>query len=222
MPIKAKTTIKTRKLAKPTRWQKIFTPQIIIAVVLCAFCTIMAVVCFLNPGTKETSVTSPVENMTPLDAITPKDCVVQKFTSDDNYTKFGLYYANFSNYIQEGNLHISIENPQKEKTDFTYNIGGLFDNSFLYIDYPLEKDETYIVTIRISDAEGITFFTTTASNYSATMTINKQAEDASIIMAFVTEIKDSFSAWYFVMAVALDLCYIVLKVDRSVYDKKNR
>ena len=214
MPTKA-------KIIKNAKLQKIFTPQITIATALIIFCVIMAVVCLLNPGTKEVSVTSPVENMKPLDAITPKEHVVQKFTSDGDYTKFGLYYANFSNYIQGGNLYISIENSQGETTNFSYNIGGIFDNSFLYINYPLKKNETYTVTIHISDdAEGITFFTTTTNNYNAVLKINKQTVNSSIIMVFNNSVRDAFAMWYYIMAIALISCYIVLKIDKDAYVKK--
>lgn len=203
-------------------WRKIFSPQIIICTVLCIVCLIMAVVCVLIPGTKEISVTSPVEDMEVLDAITSDQRVVQKFTSDDNYTKFGLYYANFGNYVQGGDLYIDVKNSKQETSSFTYRISNIADNGFLYINYPLEKNETYNVDIHISsEAQGITFFTTAAKNYDATMSINNHLEDRSIIMAFSNETKDIFSAWYYILAISLIMCYMALTVDRSIYDKKN-
>lgn len=218
VPTRGKPTIRAKM---PIQWQKIFTPQIIIASVLLIFCTIMIVVCLLNPGTKEVSVTSAVENMAPLDAITPKDRVVQKFTADDDCAKFGLYYANFSDYIQGGNLHIDVTNSQEETTTFTYDIGGTFDNSFLYLDYPLKKGETYVVNIYVSDgARGVTFFTTMADNYDAKLTINGHVEDFSIIMTFNNYVEDIFAAWYYVLFATLIMCYLVLKIDRSVYGRK--
>lgn len=219
MPTKAKTVSKPQKLDK---WHKIFTPQIIIAAILCIFCTIMAIVCLLNSRTKEISVTSPVENMKPLDAITPKDCIEQKFTADNDYTRFGLYYANFANYIQGGTLHIDIVDSSGTKMQSGRNIAGILDNSFLYFDYPLQKDETYTITIYLTDnAQGITFFTTTADNYDAELFLNKNPQSSSIIMAFTTETKDSFAAWYYVMIIALTLCYIVLKINKDAYAEKS-
>lgn len=218
MPTKAKNSADTKH---PTKWQKFFTPQITISILLCVFCAIMAVVCFINPGTKEISHTSPVENMKSLEVITPKDQIVQKFTSDNDYVSFGLYYANFSNYIQGGKLHVDIGNSNKSIEKFTYDISGAIDNTFLYIDYPLQKDETYTLTIYLTDAQGITFFTTTADNYHATMSRNQQTQPVSIIMSFVTTSKDSFAAWYYIMAIALILCYVVLKIDKDVYAQKS-
>lgn len=199
-------------------WQKIFTPQIIIASVASLFCIVMVIVCLLNPGTKTVSVASPVENLKPLDAVKSKDRLVQQFTSDGDYVRFGLYYANFSNYIQGGKLHVDVQKSHGEVVQFTYDIAGAFDNSFLYVNYPLEKDEIYKVTIYTTDgAEGITFFTTSISSYSAKLTFNNTPLSSSIIMAFVSETKDSFAAWYYVMALALIACYIVLKIDKDVY-----
>lgn len=218
MPTKAKTKI-TRKTQMPTKWQKIFTPQIIIATVLCVFCAIMTVVCLLNPGTKEISVTSPVENLDTIGAITPRDLAIQTFTSDGDYSSFGLYYANYSNYIQGGKLHIEIEDSSGEKSEFTYNISGIIDNSIMYINYSLQANMNYTIRIHLSDdAEGITFFSTTsAENYNAKLTVNGKTCESSIIMAFSTKVRDSFSAWYYVMAIAFILCYIVLKIDKEAY-----
>lgn len=216
MPTKAKAAAKAKN--HPARWRKIFTPQIIIAGAASLFCIVMTIVCLLNPGTKTVSVTSLVENLKPLDAVKPKDRLVQQFTSDGDYVRFGLYYANFSNYIQGGKLHVDVQKSHGEVVQFTYDIAGAFDNSFLYIDYALEKDEVYTVTVYITDgAEGITFFTTTADNYHAKLALNKTPLSSSIIMTFVSETKDSFAAWYYVMALVLLTCYIVLKIDKDVY-----
>lgn len=220
MPTKTKTPRNLKK--QRIDLQKIFTPRIIVCITLCILCLVMVVVCVSNPGTKEVSVTSPVENMQALDAVTSKQRIVQRFTSDDNYTKFGLYYANFGDYIQSGNLHIDVENSKQETISFTYRINGIADNGFLYINHPLEKDEIYKVSIHASDeVRGITFFTTTAKNYDAAMSINNQPEDYSIIMAFNNETKDVFSAWYFILVIVLIMCYMTLTIDRSIYDRKN-
>ncbi len=216
MPTKAKST------KKRIDWKKIFTPPIIICAILCVFCVVMVVICLLFPSTKEVSVTSSVENMKALDAITPKDQLVQEFTSDGDYTRFGLYYANFSNYIQGGELHIDIKNPSGEVNKFTYNIGGVIDNTFVYVDYPLSKDMVYTISIYITGtAQGITFFTTTANNQGAKLTENGQLQKSSIIMSFVNERTDYFAAWYYFLAFALVLCYAVLKVDKDLYVKKS-
>ena len=216
MPIEVKATNKTQSF---TKWQKIFTPQIIVATVLCVFCAIMAIVCLLNPGTKETSITSPVENMDIIGVITPKDKVVQTFVSDGNYSSFGLYYANYVNYIQGGELLIDVEGSNGESSKFTYDIGGIIDNTIMYVDYPLKENVAYTITIQLSDdAEGITFFSTASTeNYEAKLTINKNPRKDTIIMAFATEVEDSFTAWYYVMAIVIILCYIVLKIDRGAY-----
>ncbi len=216
MPTKARTAAKTK--SHTVIWQKIFTPQIIVAGIASLFCIVMMIVCLLNPRIKTISVASPVENLKPLDAVKPKDQLVQQFTSDGDYVRFGLYYANFSNYIQGGKLHVDVQKSHGEAAQFTYDIAGAFDNSFLYVDYPLEKDEVYTVTIYTTDdAEGITFFTTSISSYNTKLTFNNTPLSSSIIMAFVSKTKDSFSAWYYVMALALIACYTVLKIDKDVY-----
>lgn len=221
MPTKVKDSTNADKT---TGQQGLFTPQIIISVILCIFCTIMTVICLLNPSIKETSVISPVENMLPIKTITPNDKVVQKFISDDNYVRFGLYYANYSNYVQGGNLHINIKDANNEVDEFVYNIGGIIDNTLMYIDYPLQKDETYTITIYITDgAQGITFFATDSdSNFNAELLHNKEPQDNSIIMSFVTEQNDYFSAWYYIMAIAIIMCYIALKINKDAYVKKTK
>lgn len=220
MPIKAKKASSSD--TKLHQWCKIFNPQIIIATLICVLCIIMAVVCFIKPGTKDVSVTSPVKDLEPLTAITPKDRVSQTFTSDDDYNYFGLYYANYFNYTQNGRLHIDVEDDSGAVSNFSYVISGVIDTSFLYVDYPLQKSETYKITIHVTDdAQGITFFTTTSdNNYSAELHFNKKREPATIIMAFVTEERDVFNAWYYVMIFTLSLCYIIVKVDKDAYVKK--
>lgn len=218
MPTKAKPHIDTKEL---TKWRKLFTPPIAIALALISLCLVMTVICFVFPSIQETSVTSPVENLTSLESITPGDKVVQKFTSDGNYTRFGLYYANYSNYYQGGKLHINIKDSHGNSEDFTYNIGGITDNTFMYINHPLEEHETYTLTIHITDgAQSITFFTTTSKdNYDAELLINQKPQTSSIVMAFVSEVEDRFTVWYYIMAISLILCYIVLKIDKDVYAK---
>ncbi len=214
MPTKAKS------LKEGGNWKKNLTPQIVICLILCIFSAAMTAYCFLRPGTKEVSVTSLVEDMKPLDAVTPEDRLVQTFTADDNYSRFGLYYANFSNYIQGGELHVDVRDASGRVANFAYNIGGVIDNTFIYIDYPVNMGETYTLTIYISGtAQGITFFTTMADSYEATLQLNNQPQNASIIMSFVSQTQDSFKAWYGIMAISLLFCYMSLKVNKDFYDK---
>jgi len=182
----------------------------------------MIVVCLLNPGRKEASATSLIENRQPLEMVVPGDQLIQEFTADDDYARFGLYYANYSNYAQGGELHIDVEDSSKETTNFTYKIGGIFDNTILYIDYALKQGERYKVTISVDEpAQGITFFTTDAAdNYGAKLSRNRQPQDSTIIMTFTQERTDAFSAWYYVMVLSLILCYAVLKLDKDVYVQK--
>ncbi len=211
---------KANSLKESGGWKKSLTPQIVICLILCIFSAAMAVYCFLHPDTKEVSVTSSVEDMKPLDAVTPGDRLVQTFTADNNYSRFGLYYANFSNYIQGGELHIDVRDASGRVANFAYNIGGVIDNTFIYIDYPVNMGETYTLTIYISGtAQGITFFTTMADSYEATLRLNNQPQNSSIIMSFVSQTQDSFKAWYGIMAISLLFCYMSLKVNKDFYDK---
>lgn len=217
MPTRAKTA-----RAPKRSWKQIFTPPTVIATFLGAVCVVMIIVSFLNPGTKAVSVTSPVEHMQPMAAITPEDRLVQTFTAADSYSRFGLYYANFGNYMQGGELHIDVRDSKKVTTQFVFNIGGVSDNAFVYVDYPLLKNEAYTVTIYITGtAQGITFFTTTADNYNAQLQRDRKPQDFSIIMSFVSTSPDTFAAWYYIMALALILCYVVLKLDKDVYGQEN-
>lgn len=214
MPTKAKS------LKEGGNWKKNLTPQIVICLILCIFSAVMTVYCFLHPDTKEVSVTSLVEDMKPLDAVTPEDRLVQTFIADDDYSRFGLYYANFSNYIQGGELHIDVRDASGQVANFAYNIGGVIDNTFIYIDYPVSMGETYTLTIYISGtAQGITFFTTMADSYETTLQLNNQPQNSSIIMSFVSQTQDSFKAWYGIMAISLLFCYMSLKVNKDFYDK---
>lgn len=219
MPTKAKASRQTSKIAI---WRKFFTPPIIFATILGIFCAIMIAICFLNPSTKETSVTATVKNMQSLDAVKPRDRLVQTFTTDDHdYSNFGLYYANFSNYTQGGQLHIDVKNSAGQTEQFTYDIGGIIDNTFLYVDYPLQSQTTYTLIIYVSDdAQGITFFTTTSGDYNTKLVVNKQPQDSAIIMAFVSESPDRFAAWYYVMGLTLIACYVVLKINKDIYGQK--
>ena len=220
MPTKGKKPQKNRN--KPIEWRKIFTPQIKIAAILASICLVMIVACIASPGTKKVSVVSPLQEIAPMEKVTLGDKITQKFTPDSDYDGLGLYYANYTNYVQSGELHVDVES-SGERNQFAYNIGMLTDNSFFYINQTLKKDKPYTITLYLTgNVEGVTFFTTTeAGPYNVKLSRNgKAVETSALVMAFVTECKDYFATWYFMIILALIACYVALNIKEEVYVQK--
>lgn len=203
------------------RWQKILTPGICACLIVVVICLVGGIVSVVHPRTKRSANIYTVVNLSSLDQVKPGDILEQRFTVDDDYDSFGLYFANYSRPTHQGKLVLTIQPEGASSTTLERSLGSLLDNSFVYFDYHLNAGTTYILQLHTSDTDSpITFFTSTSDQNPASLSVNGKPSEQHLIMAFTKSQKDIFAAWYFIMGAALATFIALAIVNKEFYDSQ--
>lgn len=200
------------------RWRKILSPGVCICLIIIVACLIGSVVALTHPRTKKSAEVYTVADFAPLDLVKPDDVLEQHFTVDGDFSSFGLYFANYSKPIHQGDLLITIQPDNGPVTTIKRQLGSLLDNNFTYFDYDMSAGTSYTLRIRTEGTDSpITFFTSISDKNPASLLINGKQSDRHLIMAFAKPQKDIFAAWYFVMGAALAGFIALVIVNKEFY-----
>lgn len=203
----------------PTKLKKLLSPGVCACIVVVVVCLIGGVISVVNPRTKHSTDIFTVTDLAPLDQIEPGDVIEQRFTVDEDYDSFGLYFANYSRPVHQGKLVITIQPEGASPTTIERSLGSLLDNSFAYFDYHLSAGVNYILKLHTSDTDSpITFFTSTSEQNPASLVINGKPSEQHLLMAFTKSHKDVFAVWYFIMGAALAIFIALVIVNKEFYD----
>lgn len=203
----------------PTKLKKLLSPGVCACIVVVIICLIGGVISVVSPRTKHSTSIFTVTDLAPLDQIEPGDVIEQRFTVDEDYGSFGLYFANYSRPVHQGKLVITIQSEGASPTTIERSLGSLLDNSFAYFDYHLSAGVNYILKLHTSDTDSpITFFTSTSEQNPASLVINGKPSERHLLMAFTKSHKDVFAVWYFIMGAALAIFIALVIVNKEFYD----
>ncbi len=203
----------------PTKLKKLLSPGVCACIVVVIICLIGGVISVVSPRTKHSTSIFTVTDLAPLDQIEPGDVIEQRFTVDEDYDSFGLYFANYSRPVHQGKLVITIQSEGASPTTIERSLGSLLDNSFAYFDYHLSAGVNYILKLHTSDTDSpITFFTSTSEQNPASLVINGKPSERHLLMAFTKSHKDVFAVWYFIMGAALAIFIALVIVNKEFYD----
>lgn len=203
----------------PTKLKKLLSPGVCACIVVVVVCLIGGVISVVSPRTKHSTDIFTVTDLAPLDQIKPGDVIEQRFTVDEDYDSFGLYFANYSRPVHQGKLVITIQSEGASPTTIERSLGSLLDNSFAYFDYHLSAGVNYILKLHTSDTDSpITFFTSTSEQNPASLVINGKPSERHLLMAFTKSHKDVFAVWYFIMGAALAIFIALVIVNKEFYD----
>lgn len=203
----------------PTKLKKLLSPGVCACIVVVIICLIGGVISVVSPRTKHSTSIFTVTDLAPLDQIEPGDVIEQRFTVDEDYDSFGLYFANYSRPVHQGKLVITIQSEGASPTTIERSLGSLLDNSFAYFDYHLSAGVNYILKLHTSDTDSpITFFTSTSEQNPASLSINGKPSEQHLLMAFTKSHKDVFAVWYFIMGAALAIFIALVIVNKEFYD----
>lgn len=203
----------------PTKPKKLLSPGVCACIVVVIICLIGGVISVVSPRTKHSTDIFTVTDLAPLDQIKPGDVIEQRFTVDEDYDSFGLYFANYSRPVHQGKLVITIQSEGASPTTIERSLGSLLDNSFAYFDYHLSAGVNYILKLHTSDTDSpITFFTSTSEQNPASLSINGKPSEQHLLMAFTKSHKDVFAVWYFIMGAALTIFIALVIVNKEFYD----
>lgn len=203
----------------PTKLKKLLSPGVCACIVVVVVCLIGGVISVVSPRTKHSTDIFTVTDLAPLDQIKPGDVIEQRFTVDEDYDSFGLYFANYSRPVHQGKLVITIQSKGASPTTIERSLGSLLDNSFAYFDYHLSAGVNYILKLHTSDTDSpITFFTSTSEQNPASLSINGKPSEQHLLMAFTKSHKDVFAVWYFIMGAALAIFIALVIVNKEFYD----
>lgn len=203
----------------PTKLKKLLSPGVCACIVVVIICLIGGVISVVSPRTKHSTSIFTVTDLAPLDQIEPGDVIEQRFTVDEDYDSFGLYFANYSRPVHQGKLVITIQSEGASPTTIERSLGSLLDNSFAYFDYHLSAGVNYILKLHTSDTDSpITFFTSTSEQNPASLVIDDKPSEQHLLMAFTKSHKDVFAVWYFIMGAALAIFIALVIVNKEFYD----
>ena len=203
----------------PTKLKKLLSSGVCVCIAVVFICLIGGVIPVVSPRTKHSTDIFTVTDLSPLEQIEPDDVIEQRFTVDEDYDSFGLYFANYSRPVHQGKLVVTIQPEGGSPTTIERSLGSLLDNNFAYFDYHLGAGVNYILKLRTSDTDSpITFFTSTSDQNSASLSINGKPSECHLIMAFTKSHKDVFAVWYFIMGAALAIFIALVIVNKEFYD----
>lgn len=196
---------------------KIKIGLIVCCLLLCAtFLTIL-----FPPRTMSSVSQFSIQDRGQLPPIEPGTTVVQTFKATDDFSGFGLLFANYDQLIDQGTVEIRIMNQDEQIDTCSIEARNLMDLSFFYCDTSLTNGQLYDLLISVKNITSpITFLTTTASIDGATLAINKKPQNQLIIMDFTKQRKNYMLAWAFAMLAALTFCYLAANMKRESYDPK--
>lgn len=198
---------------------KIAISMVILAVLLCA-----AFATFLFPPRKSTPIgTYKIENLGTLPPIVPGDVYTQAFTSDDDYSQFGLLFAGNNQILDNGTMEVEVYHQGIMTGHCSKKLIGLMDLFFFYCDCSLKKDQNYELSIFTKDTSlPITFFSTTADMDKTKLDLNGKPQKAVIVMDFAKERKDYMVVWYFIVAANIVICYLIINIGQETHESKRK
>ena len=93
----------------PTKLKKLLSPGVCVCIAVVFICLIGGVISVVSPRTKHSTDIFTVTDLSPLAQIEPDDVIEQRFTVDEDYDSFGLYFANYSRPVHQGKLVVTIQ-----------------------------------------------------------------------------------------------------------------
>lgn len=197
-------------------------PKIKIGLVVCCLLLCATFFAIIFPPQTMSSVSQfSIQDRGQLPPVEPGTTVVQTFKATDDFSGFGLLFANYDQLIDQGTVEIKIMNQKEQIDTCSMEARNLMDLSFFYCDTSLTNGQLYDLLISVENITSpITFLTTTAPIDGATLTINKKPQDQLIIMDFTKQRKNYMLAWAFAMLAALTFCYLAANMKRESHGSK--
>ena len=179
----------------------------ILLIVICIY----TVFSLLFPKQSYVSKTNEIKSLDILGEVENNDVIEQTFISDDDYLKFGIYLATYTEILREGNLIIKITDEDNKTEEIKVMISRINNDSYYYIDYKLEKNKKYDIAITMENStKPITLYTTKQQTKDAELKYNGEPQDSMLVLSFMYEEDYYFNIWYCLMASALILAYLVM------------
>lgn len=140
------------------------------------------------------------------------DSVIQTFYSDNNYNAIGIAFANYGEFLEKGQIEITIETiNHKNIRDYKIDVFNIIDNDIYYINYNFKKNEQYKLVLNIkNNIYPLTIYTTDAKIKNAELKVNDKIKKSNLFLSFMYRDKDYFNIWYYLFFMAIICLYLCL------------
>ncbi len=138
------------------------------------------------------------------------DIIEEEFTSNGNYKKIGIPFANYGKVIDKGWFDVTITNSKTKEKKFKNKLGNIVDNEDYYIKYKLKKNNKYKISIKIHKPKyPVTLYLTKEDKKSVTK-YNGNILDKNIRLSFMKYSKDYSVIWNFSFIISIIVLYVIL------------
>ncbi len=180
---------------------------------------ILIIGCILTlffPKTQYTTKSFEVENPSIMGELKNGDILEQQFVSDGNYEKIGFSLATYSQLMNNGNLDIEIINQDESSSHKKIKLYNVIDNTRYYVNYKFKKNKIYRIKITVKNIQSpITLYTTMTKMENTYLKYNNYDRNDNLQLSFMSKKNNYFNIWYYLVAIVLLLCYIVLMKDKE-------
>lgn len=199
------------------------TPRSVTCLVLLVLLTIGAIISAIClPKQYVTTGTFNTEKASSYHTVSPDDVITHTFIADVSFERIGFLFASDTPHYPNGTIDILISTADQPDALCQQPLPNLVDMTYVYCDYHGSAGSEYQLTITTTDNQlqyGF-YIASSAKNPDTTFFINDEPREAVIITAFYNQKPDYFIFWYFIMAAALVICYLILTIDKEAYEPK--
>lgn len=196
-------------------------PKIIISIVVFCFLLFATILASLFPPRTLSSVDQFRVEWINTFSIEPNTIATQSFEATDDFSGFGLLFADSEQAFDQGRVKIEVYNRQ-ELIDTCYvETKNFVRSSFFYCETPIVSGWQYELVISSEDTVlPITFLTTSTYIEGASLSLAQKTQDRLVVMDFLKQRSNYMLAWLFAVLANLVACYITANIGKELHGPK--